>query len=302
MRSRPPKTEIFLGASGNKLVGDVYGRGPRAALLLHGGGQTRHAFGGTAAALAAAGWTAIALDQRGHGDSEWPADGLYGFLNFGEDVATVAAALKNRFGSPPAVIGASLGGGAALIAEGEAAKAGLPPRFSAIVLVDVTPRFDLAGAQKIVGFMAERVREGFASIEEAADAVADYLPHRPRPRSLGGLKKNLRLGQDGRWRWHWDPRFVEGKTAVHIAREISEEMRVEAARSLRIPALLVRGASSELVGEEHAREFLQLVPHAKFVDVAGARHMVAGDRNDAFSDAIIEFLTDLMREAENASL
>ena len=252
--------------------------------------------------LAAAGWTAITLDQRGHGDSEWPADGFYSFLNFGEDAATVAAALESRFGSPPVVIGASLGGGAALIAEGEAAKAGLPPRFSAIVLVDVTPRFDLAGAQKIVGFMAERVREGFASIEEAADAVAKYLPHRPRPRSLGGLKKNLRLGQDGRWRWHWDPRFVEGKTPVHIAREISEEMSVEAARSLRIPALLVRGASSELVGEEHAREFLQLVPHAKFVNVAGARHMVAGDRNDAFSDAIIEFLIDLTHVAETGSL
>ena len=301
MRSRPPKTETFLGASGNKLVGDVHGSGPRAALLLHGGGQTRHAFGGTAAALAAAGWTAITLDQRGHGDSEWPADGFYSFLNFAEDAATVAAVLEKRYGSPPAVIGASLGGGAALIAEGEAAKAGLPPRFSAIVLVDVTPRFDLVGAQKIVGFMAERVREGFASIEEAADAIANYLPHRPRPRSLGGLKKNLRLGQDGRWRWHWDPRFVEGKTPVHIAREISEEMRVEAARSLRIPTLLVRGASSELVGEEHAREFLQLVPHAKFVDVAGARHMVAGDRNDAFSDAIIEFLTGLTRETEKAS-
>jgi len=302
MKRIKPRTETFRGASGNKLVGDVYGSGPHAVFLLHGGGQTRHAFAEAAQRLAAAGWTAITFDQRGHGDSEWPADGAYSFLNFGEDAATLAATLTDRFGSPPVVIGASLGGGAALVAEGQAAKAGLPPRFFAIVLVDVTPRFDLEGANKIVGFMAERVREGFASIEEAADAVADYLPHRPRPKSFDGLKKNLRLGQDGRWRWHWDPRFVDGRTPVHIAREVSEEMRVEAARTLRIPALLVRGASSELVSEENAREFLALSPHTKMVDVAGARHMVAGDRNDVFSDAIIEFLAGLQRKAEKASL
>jgi len=207
------KTEIFLGASGNRLVGDRYGEGKRAVFFLHGGGQTRHAFAGTARRLAAAGWTAIAVDQRGHGDSDWSPDGLYSFLNFAEDAAVVAATLKDRFGLPPVVVGASLGGCAALIAEGEATKAGIPPRFSAIVLVDVTPRFDIEGAKKIVGFMADRVSQGFASIEEAADAVANYLPHRPRPKSLEGLKKNLRLGGDGRWRWHWDPRFVTGKTS-----------------------------------------------------------------------------------------
>ncbi len=301
MKKIRSKTETFLGASGNKLVGDVYGEGKRAVFFLHGGGQTRHAFTEAAQRLAGAGWTAFTFDQRGHGDSEWIADGSYSFFDFAEDAAAIAVKLNDRFGTPPVVVGASLGGGAALIAEGEAAKAGLPPRFSAIVLVDVTPRFDIAGANKIVGFMAERLHEGFASIEEAADAVASYLPHRPRPKSLDGLRKNLRLGQDGRWRWHWDPDFVAGKTPVHIGREISEEMRVEAVRSLRIPILLVRGASSELVSEKHAREFLALAPHAKMVDVAGARHMVAGDSNDAFSDAIIEFLVGISREAEKVN-
>ena len=68
---------------------------------------------------------------------------------------------------------------------------------------------------------------------------------------------------------------------------------VEAARSLKMPVLLVRGGSSELVTEAHAREFLDLVPHATYADVAGARHMVAGDRNDQFSEAIMKFLKDL---------
>lgn len=293
MLERTPRTETFTGAAGNKLAGDRYGNGERAAMLLHGGGQTRHAFAGTAQALAKAGWSAFTIDQRGHGDSEWIADGFYRVFDFADDAACVAAELTRRFKAPPVVIGASLGGMAALIAEGEAVKQNLPPRFSAIVLVDVTPRIDTGGALKIRGFMRERAREGFASIEEAADAVAQYLPHRPRPQSTEGLRKNLRLHPDGRWRWHWDPQFFDGPHPISSEHLAQEAARVEAARTLRVPALLVRGASSELVREEHAREFLELAPHAKFVDVAGARHMVAGDRNDVFSAAILEFLADL---------
>ncbi len=300
MLDRSPRIETFRGAAGNRLVGDVYGSGPRTALFLHGGGQTRHAFAEAAGRLAAAGFTAVALDQRGHGDSDWSKDGAYDAADFAADAAAVAAAIEQRI-AKPAAIGASLGGMAAMFAEGEAAKKGLPPRFAALVLVDVTPRFDPAGAMKIQGFMRARAQEGFASIDEAADAVAEYLPHRPRPTSTEGLRKNLRLHEDGRWRWHWDPRFFDGPRPIHAHRFGHEVARVEAVKGLRIPALLVRGGSSELVREEDAREFLSLAPHARFVDVAGARHMVAGDRNDAFSDAIIEFLAKLPAEGEKAS-
>jgi pimeloyl-ACP methyl ester carboxylesterase len=295
MLDRSTRTEAFTGAAGNKLVCDRYGDGNRAAILLHGGGQTRHAFAGTAAALAKAGWTAFTVDQRGHGDSDWIADGSYRVFDFAADAANVAAEATRRFGAPPAVIGASLGGMAALLAEGEAAKKNLASRMSALVLVDVTPRFDPDGASKIRDFMRGRANEGFTTIEEAADAVAEYLPHRPRPASADGLRKNLRQRDDGRWRWHWDPAFFDGPHPISGDPATQEAARVEAASMLRVPALLVRGGSSELVREEHAREFLQLVPHAKFVDVAGARHMVAGDRNDAFSAAIVEFLAELTR-------
>src|ERR1700690_3127519 len=100
MLDRPPKTEIFQGAAGNRLVGDVYGDGPRAALFLHGGGQTRHAFTEAAARLATAGFTAVTLDQRGHGDSDWSEEGAYDAADFAADAAAAAAAIENRIAKP----------------------------------------------------------------------------------------------------------------------------------------------------------------------------------------------------------
>lgn len=293
MLERGPRTESFTGVHGNKLVADIYGSGERAVMLLHGGGQTRHAFADTGEKLAQAGWLAVILDQRGHGDSDWIADGSYSAEDFAADATAVADELAVRTGKRPVLVGASLGGMAGMLAEGIAYKAGKPPVYAALILVDVTPRFDIDGASKVRDFMRGKAQEGFASIGEAADAVAQYLPHRPRPSSTEGLRKNLRLHDDGRWRWHWDPRFFDGPRPVAQNHEQFEKERVEAIRHLRIPALLVRGGSSELVKESHAQEFLRLAPNGKFVDVAGARHMVAGDRNDAFSASIVEFLAGL---------
>jgi len=289
-RHKPVETS-FVGAADNRLVADVFGSRGAPVLLLHGGGQTRHAWRATAAALADAGHIAYAIDQRGHGDSDWIESGDYTFPDYAADLRSVTDVVAATAGAPPAVIGASLGGIAALLAEGKAAAAGLAPLFSALVLVDITPRIDRSGVAKIQAFMRANAREGFASVAEAADAVAAYLPHRPRPRSHDGLKKNLRLHADGRWRWHWDPRFIEGPRAVSGSR--SEDDLVRAARTLKQPTMLVRGASSEVVQEEHAREFLALAPHAEYLDVGGAQHMVAGDRNDQFAAAILQFLARL---------
>jgi pimeloyl-ACP methyl ester carboxylesterase len=293
MTRRESATALFTGAAGNRLVADMFGDAGPSVLLLHGGGQTRHSWRETAVRLARSGSTAYALDQRGHGDSDWIADGSYAFADYADDARAVSDALAARSGTRPIVIGASLGGIAALLAEGKAAKADREALFSALVLVDITPRVDLNGVAKIQGFMRAHAAEGFGSISEAADAVAAYLPHRPRPRSYDGLRKNLRLDPDGRWRWHWDPKFLDGPRPVDSARGMTEAALVEAARCVRAPALLVRGTSSELVSPDHVREFLELVPHAEYMDVAGARHMVAGDRNDRFSAAILSFLGKL---------
>ena len=271
----------FRGAHGLRLVGDAYGDPTgRPVVLLHGGGQTRHAWGGTAAALATHGWYAIALDMRGHGDSEWAADGDYTVAALAADLHCVAAALGR-----PAVVGASLGGITALLAEGEAATS----MSRALVLVDVAPRVEPAGVDRIVSFMTERP-EGFTTLDEAADAIATYNVHRPRPTDVSGLKKNLRLGPDGRYRWHWDPALMSDRRTGATQ---NPERQEAAARRLTVPTLLVRGRMSDLLSENGARAFLDLVPHARYVDVSGAGHMVAGDRNDAFTRAVVDFLADV---------
>jgi pimeloyl-ACP methyl ester carboxylesterase len=289
MRHVKPTPMAFTGAAGNKLVADIFGGDGAPVLLLHGGGQTRHAWRKTAEGIARSGRIAFAVDQRGHGDSDWVEDGAYTFFDYAADVAAVAREIAARAGAKPAVIGASMGGIASLIAEGEAEAKGAS-LLSALVLVDITPRVDMSGVAKIQGFMSAHAREGFATVAEAAEAVAAYLPHRPRPKSNEGLRKNLRHHADGRWRWHWDPRFLDGPHPVNTERAKVEAALVSAARRLKVPALLVRGASSELVQQAHAKEFLELVPHAEYADVTGARHMVAGDRNDQFSAAILGFL------------
>jgi non-heme chloroperoxidase len=219
----------------------------------------------------------VAFDARGHGDSDWAPDGRYGQDLMVADLDAVIAQLGNR---RPVLVGASMGGGTSLVAVGEG-----HVDATALVLVDIAPRIEPDGVAKIQAFMTARP-DGFESLEQVADAIASYQPHRTRPRNLDGLAKNVRLGDDGRYRWHWDPRFRSGQRDLGQRQARLEEC----ARSLTLPTLLVRGGLSDILSEEGAASFLALCPHAEYVNVQGAAHMVAGDRNDIFAQAVIEFL------------
>lgn len=252
----------------------------------HGGGQTRHSWAGTFRVLAAGGWRAWSVDQRGHGESDWVDDGDYSIDAYVRDVRALSALLPR----PPVLVGASLGGLASLLAVAEAPDQAVVAR--ALVLVDIAHRLEHAGTQRIGDFMTGNL-DGFATLEEAADAIAAYNPNRPRPKDLSGLEKNLRRRDDGRWVWHWDPRFVTGRFGSPDETRSSQmrEHRLDAAaEGVRIPTLLVRGRQSDLLSEEGAQDFLARAPHAEYADVAGAGHMVAGDRNEVFNRAILEFL------------
>lgn len=276
------ETDTFFPTREIKLAATRFGnREKPPVLLLHGAGQTRHAWRRAALALADAGWHAISVDARGHGDSDWSATGDYSIDELIADLRELIGQLHQ----PPAVVGASLGGITALLAQGESEES----LITSLVLVDITPRIDRDGVERIIGFMRAHI-DGFESLDAAASAVASYQPQRRASADSEGLRKNLRLRSDGRYYWHWDPRLLD-----HVSQlDLQALGRMErAAQRLTLPTLLVHGKMSDIVSDDTAKAFLALVPHASYVDVQNAAHMVAGDSNDRFNQSVIEFLDQL---------
>ncbi len=252
--------------------------GTPTLLFAHGFGQTRQAWTGSANTLAAQGFRCVSFDARGHGESDCVPAGDYHLNQFVGDLRAVAQAQP----APPILIGASMGGLLGLALAGEAE----PAPFSALVLVDITPRWKPEGVDRVLEFMRAHP-QGFASYEAAADAIATYLPRRGQRKSADQLKPLLRQRGDGRLYWHWDPALLD---AVAEEGERYQPRLLEAARRVRIPVLLLSGGRSDVVSPETVDEFLQLVPHAQHVRLPEATHMLAGDANDAFTAEIVRFV------------
>src|SRR3984957_18476831 len=275
----------FAGGAG-RLAGDRWapdGPSRGVALLLHGGGQTRHSWREAGRTLAEDGWTAIAIDFRGHGDSDRAAGGGDRVGAMGGDAPRVTDASSE----PPVIIGASLGGLTGLVIGGEH-----PAALRALVLVDAVPQIERTGSTRIFEFMRS-APGGFGSLEEAAEAVRAYQPHRVRPVNLDGMRKNVRLAEDGRWYWHWDPQMMQPPDVAEMDR-LAARTRA-AASAVRVPVLLVRGQLSDVVTAEGAADLLATIPHARYTDGAGTGHMVAGADNSVFLGRVAEFLDSEVR-------
>ncbi|MDT5212868.1 MAG: hypothetical protein QOK18_1107 [Mycobacterium sp.] len=281
--SSTPQTVTFRGVDDLALVADEWNRDSAATaerpsiLMLHGGGQNRFSWKNTGQILADAGYHVVALDSRGHGDSDRSPTADYSV----EALCGDALQVLYQVDKPAVLIGASMGGLTGILAAHEAGR----ELVEKLVLVDVVPRFEKDGSARIRDFMASGV-DGFETLEEAADAVAAYLPHRTKPRSPEGLKKNLRL-RDGRWYWHWDPAFLTKPHDDPFARMDKLE---QAAINLEIPILLIRGKLSDVVSDEGVKDFLAKVPNAEFTELADAGHTAAGDDNDAFTEVVVQFV------------
>ena len=236
--------KTFKNLEGKDIAASVFGlKSNPLVVFLHGGGQTRFAWDKAAESISQKGFFVITYDLRGHGDSFWSDEGNYRIHHHKEDLVSI---IKN-FDQPANLVGASLGGMTSLSLAGD-------PNYSnlckTLIMVDIGIYPNQEGSDKIVEFMRSAA-DGFSSLEEAANYISDFLPHREKE-YFGHLE--------------------------------------DAAKSLDKPTLLIRGGLSDVLTEEDKNYFLNIVSHAEFEEINNAAHMVAGDKNDIFSEAVEKFL------------
>ncbi|MEP6906562.1 MAG: alpha/beta hydrolase [Pseudoxanthomonas sp.] len=294
IQSLDPQARHLTGAGGLCLAATAFPtssvlQAESSLLFAHGFGQTRGAWHKSAVALAADGYAGLSYDARGHGESARnPSELTYTGEQFADDLIIVSG----EHTQPPVLIGASMGGLFGMIAE-----ARWPGLFRAMVLVDITPRWEEAGLQRILGFITA-FPQGFDSLDHAAEIIAAYLPHRRERKSHDELREILRQRDDGRWAWHWDARLIDD-----LVRDCAQHQDdiAESARALRCPVLLISGGRSDLVSSRTVEEFRTLVPHAEHAHLPQATHMLAGDDNDTFTQTVVEYLSRLPATGADSS-
>lgn len=243
-------------------------------VLLHGGGQSAHTWDACCLALAGR-YRCIAIDQRGHGDSDW-AD-TYAIGAHVQDIAGVIDALCLR---APIVAGMSMGG-----INGLAYAARHPGRLRALVCIDVGPEVQPEPVQAMFDGLADY--RYFSSPEDAAAQLSRRGARRPQPLLQETLRRNLRRLEDGRWTWKYDPRTIEGLSArsIHAARQpLWHELH-----RIACPTLVVRGADSAIFAPEDADKLTRNLPHATSITVPRAGHSVQTDNPLGLARAIAAF-------------
>ena len=268
------------------IIADAFGNPAHdPVLLLHGGGQTRHSWKKSGFQIAKKGWYVLALDARGHGESSWSKKLNYSFDYISKDLLFVIQALDKK----PVLIGASMGGFCSMLVLAK-----FPEIAKALILVDVSPKVEQKGIDRIFQFMGSKP-EGYESLEEVRAAIANYLPHRKNTGSLKGLKKSLRKLPNGNYGWHWDPEMLKVWSSLtdHRNPNESEDFFNGVLQNLLVPCLLVRGGMSDVVSIETVKDLLKIAPNLQFIDIKDAGHMIAGDSNDIFTDALLGFLQQI---------
>jgi esterase len=247
-------------------------RGAPPMLLLHGGAQTAHSWDEVAPDLARD-HHVLALDQRGHGDTEWAPEGRYRRDDF---VADIRAFADDRDWERPTLVALSLGG-----LNSIAFAASHPERIAGLIVVDVTPTISQAGGKMIAAQLATR---DFASFDEAVARALAFNPLRSAENIRTRLRHALREGAEGRWSYKFDPGIGSGGLETDFERLWGQ------VREIRCPTLLVRGAQSAILSREAAARFVRELPGSTVVEVPGAGHSVMGDNPSGFIGAVRPFL------------
>lgn len=247
-----------------------------ALVLLHGGGQSAHTWDACCLLLARR-YRCLAFDQRGHGDSDWSTDGAYGFDDHARDIAGFIQALQLR---APLLVGMSMGG-----INATAYAACHASTLRGLVSVDVGPDVRFEAVERLMrGLGAYRF---FANPEDAATRLSALGARRPRALLEATLAQNLRQDNEQRWTWKYDPRTLSERTTA----EILDPRQALWARlaTITCPALVIRGAESEIFAPADAERFTRALPSGSFVTVPSAGHSVQTDNPKGLVKAIEAF-------------
>jgi pimeloyl-ACP methyl ester carboxylesterase len=281
-----PVMRRVAGADGLELALYEWSAEGVPLLMLHGFGNDAHVWEDLAP-LVAPHYRTLALDLRGHGESDRDPEGRYDHLSMARDVAAVCDALAIR---RVVIVGHSLGGRVAM------RFAGLDPqRLAGLVLVDTAPDLDARGTTRI-RLEAEQGPPAFDALAAYEDLLAQHYPA-TKPERLRGLARHwTRQRADGRFELKLDPKFRArraGATAADMERYMREEAEAlwKALRELACPALVVRGAASDVISQEVADRMVdEVIPDARLAVVPRAGHSVMLDNPEAFNAAVAEFV------------
>ena len=256
-------------------------RGRPPMLFLHGGGLNVHTWDLVCAALKPE-RHCLALDQRGHGDSEWSPVMDYATESHAEDLdAFVSHRGLDRF----VLVGMSLGGANALAWAGRHSD-----RLAALVLVDVGPEVRQAGVRKIAAFTSEATP--LDSVEDFIAKALAFNPRRDATLLRRSLLHNLRRMPDGKWMWKYDQRH-RGRAMDPAAAARRRELLWSAVSKVSCPTLVVRGAESDVFHDEDAERLAGALPDGRWVKIANAGHTVQGDNPAGLLVAVRQFLGDV---------
>ncbi len=250
-------------------------------LLLHGFAQTCHSWDFVALGFSDE-YRIIVLDQRGHGDSDWAADGDYSPETQQDDISGVVDALGlDDF----VLMGLSMGGRNSFTYA-----ANNPDKVRALVIVDAGPQNMQQGTQNIRNFVQQE--DELDSVDAFVQRVLAYNPRRPAEQLRGSLMHNLKQLPNGKWTWKYD------KALRRPGRRMGSDPETEKRlwgylQSLQCPTLLVRGGASDIIAMDTAEQMHRSIPNSRLATIEGAGHLVMGDSPSGFQAAVVEFLASI---------
>ena len=250
-------------------------------LLLHGFAQTCHSWDFVALSLSDR-FRLIALDQRGHGDSDWAPDGDYSPEAQQEDLKAVVEALRL---DGPVVIGLSMGGRNAFTYA-----AAHPGEVRALVIVDAGPENMRPGSENIRRFVQQE--DELDSVEAFVSRVQAFNPRRPVQQIRGSIVHNLKQLPSSKWTWKYDKLLRSPDRPFSSDPETARRLWGYL-ESLKCPTLIVRGGASDVIALETAEAMRKRTPGSRLATVEGAGHLVMGDNPAGFERAVTEFLNGL---------